>query len=339
MINNPVICNPEIQHKKAYEKYLLGKKSNGLGFFILSYVLTMLFSSTFLNLLFTLFTPGSIDLEHENPGFYLFEIFVMVLSAFLPSLFYIVFSKSDLNEIIKCKYVKPSFLVPLVFIGMGTAMFANYAGNILITNFSLFGLENHIDFSKSSSSLLCNLLYIVSTAVVPAFAEEFAFRGIIMGSLRKYGDAFAIIVSAVMFGAMHGNIVQIPFAFILGLIFAYVDCKTNSILPSIIIHFLNNFYAVIFDILSSEGIVSESVLYIINYVTIAAFCLLGLISFIIINHKNKSFWKISDKNDNNNIYAKSLSIKEKNIAFFTAPGVIASLLLFLLETVIYLIMV
>ena len=33
---------------------------------------------------------------------------------------------------------------------------------------------------------------------------------ILMGSLRKYGNSFAIIVSAVMFGAMHGNIIQIP---------------------------------------------------------------------------------------------------------------------------------
>lgn len=264
---------------------------------------------------------------------HLLEIFTAVFSAFIPGLFYFLMSKNNISETIRVKYVKQNILWPVVFIGMAVAMLANYASDILETNFSLFGLENTINFENSSSTPFENILYVISTAVVPAFAEEFAFRGVLMGSLRKYGDAFAIITSSVMFGAMHGNITQIPFAFILGLIFAFIDCKTNSIIPSIIIHFVNNLYAIIIDILNSNSTFEENTLNLIYLGLIIAFCILGIISFIYLTKKDKNFFKITDKTGAENNPAKTLTLKDKNKAFFLSAGVILSLSIFLLETI------
>lgn len=98
-------------------------------------------------------------------------------------------------------------------------MIANVATSVIADNFSLFGIENTSSgLTIGDSSVLSIVLNIISTAIVPAFAEEFAFRGIVMGSLRKFSDTTAVIGSAILFGAMHQNISQIPFAFILGLI-------------------------------------------------------------------------------------------------------------------------
>ena len=77
----------------------------------------------------------------------------------------------------------------------------------------------------------------MDTAIVPAVFEEFAFRGVVLNKLRKFGDSYAIIMSAVLFGLMHGNLSQIPFAFILGLVIGFIAVKTNSIIPGILIHF------------------------------------------------------------------------------------------------------
>lgn len=330
-INSNYYNNSE--HIKQYEKRNLRKKSNGLGFFVFSYFITMNAVAIATSVLLSLFSIDLKNLKIDPILTHLFYIFISVFSALIPSLLYIVLSKSGINEIIGCKRVRFSSLSSMICIGMGVAMFANYASDILSQNFSLFGLENTINFDNSSNSLLANLLYVVSTALVPALAEELAFRGILMGSLRKYGDAFAIIASAVMFGAMHGNIVQIPFAFILGLIFAYIDCKTNSIIPSIIIHFINNFYAVIMDILNNEGIVSDKSFYIISYAFIIGFCILGIISFIFILKKDRNFFKLSDKNDTSNICAKNLTLKEKIKTFFLSAGVVTSMVLFMVETI------
>ena len=157
-----------------------------------------------------------------------------------------------------------------------------------------------------------------------------------MGTLRRFGDAFAIITSAIVFGAMHGNIVQVPFAFILGLVFAYVDCKTNSILPSIIIHFINNFYAVILDVLQNTGVFSDRVFMMIYFILITVFCILGLVSFFLIIRKDKNYFRISDKSIQAYVNEPKflLSLKEKIKAFFINPGTLFVMILFSIETVI-----
>jgi membrane protease YdiL (CAAX protease family) len=241
-----------------------------------------------------------------------------------------------MSETIKTNYVRQKELWALVFVGMAVAMVANTVSDMVQTNFSFFGLQNSVSMSEYVSSPLEIVLYIISTAIVPAFAEEFAFRGIFMGTLRKFGDTFAIITSAIVFGAMHGNIAQIPFAFILGLVFAYVDCKTNSILPSIIIHFLNNFYAVMLDILQSTEMFSDRIFMIIYFILIAVFCILGLISFFYLIKKDKNFFRIADKTIQNSESETTilLTLKEKMKAFFINPGVIFVLSVFIIETVI-----
>ena len=323
--------------KKYNDKYILKKRSSGLGFFIFAYALSMQLLSMLIMMLLMLLCGINSDVTSSTSiPMQMITIFVSVFSVFVPGLLYLLFSKSSLSETIKVKYVKQGTLWPFVFIGMASAMVANVVANMVTQNFSIFGLQNTIEFDYSSNSPIINVLNIISVAIVPAFAEEFAFRGIVMGSLRKYGDSLAIIASAVMFGAMHGNISQIPFAFVLGLIFAFIDCKTNSIIPSIIIHFLNNFYAVTLDVFNSTGELSDRNFMIIYYIIIAAFCLLGVISFFVLLKKDKNFFKVSDKINNSPVVQTSLSFKEKITSFFINPGIILSLSIFVIETILFL---
>lgn len=72
------------------------------------------------------------------------------------------------------------------------------------------------------------------------FAEEILFRGLILRSLQKYGKQTAIFISALLFGLFHGNVVQIPYAFLVGLLLAYVTVE-YSITWAIVLHVFNNF--------------------------------------------------------------------------------------------------
>ena len=58
--------------------------------------------------------------------------------------------------------------------------------------------------------------------------------------MKKYGFVMATLVSSIAFGLMHQNLEQFIFATIMGIIFCLVNRKADSMLPSIIIHFLNN---------------------------------------------------------------------------------------------------
>lgn len=333
LINYRQYYYPPLEYQKNYEIKRLRKISNGLGWFVFSYFMTMIFVSSSLSVIFTLISPNT-NLLNENTPMFLFDIFISAFAAFIPGVFYFLFSGTSISDAIKVKYVKFKLLIPISLLGLGTAMFANTASNIVANNFSLFGLENNVNFSETTYTTLEKVLYVIAVSLVPALAEEFAFRGVLMGTLRKYGDAFAIISSAVLFGAMHGNISQIPFAFILGLLFAFVDCKTNSIIPSIIIHFLNNFYAVMMDILQESYLISDKKFYIIYFSITIIFCILGIISFFILNKQDKNFFNMSKSNGVTYTNNDLLSFKDKNKTFYLSFGVLLSISIFTIETIL-----
>lgn len=89
--------------------------------------------------------------------------------------------------------------------------------------------------SGQTGGLAMNLYACVFAPVV----EEILFRGGVMGALRPAGKRFAIVFSALLFGAFHGNLVQIPFAFLIGLVLGYVAAE-YSLGWCILLHWINN---------------------------------------------------------------------------------------------------
>lgn len=83
-------------------------------------------------------------------------------------------------------------------------------------------------------------------AVVPAICEEAAFRGVLLGSVRRtVGSVSAVIVSSLVFGLFHMTAVRfLPTAF-LGLLLGLSVVLTGSLLPAIVWHALNNALALI----------------------------------------------------------------------------------------------
>ncbi|MBQ8238379.1 MAG: CPBP family intramembrane metalloprotease [Oscillospiraceae bacterium] len=69
--------------------------------------------------------------------------------------------------------------------------------------------------------------------------EELLFRGLIQRTLMPYGKKIAILGSAFLFGMMHGNILQTPFAFLVGLVLGYVASE-YSIAWAMVLHMINN---------------------------------------------------------------------------------------------------
>lgn len=61
-----------------------------------------------------------------------------------------------------------------------------------------------------------------------------------LGLLKNYGKAFGVVSVSVVFGLLHGNVIQFIFAFLVGLVLAYITIKTESIIPAMCIHALNN---------------------------------------------------------------------------------------------------
>ena len=82
-------------------------------------------------------------------------------------------------------------------------------------------------------------------AVLVPFMEEFAFRGVILSSLRRYGLGFSVVASALVFGMAHLDFSTVVFATISGLALGFLYAKTNNLWLVVLIHGLNNLIAVL----------------------------------------------------------------------------------------------
>ena len=83
--------------------------------------------------------------------------------------------------------------------------------------------------------------YFVVGLMAP-LAEELVFRGAILRSLLKWNSRpwVAIAISAVLFSAAHMNPAQMPHTFLIGLLLGWMYWRTNSIVPGVAFHWVNN---------------------------------------------------------------------------------------------------
>ncbi|MCL2071021.1 MAG: CPBP family intramembrane metalloprotease [Oscillospiraceae bacterium] len=90
---------------------------------------------------------------------------------------------------------------------------------------------------KSQSQWVIMLFFV---GIIAPIAEEFIFRHMLLKPLRQLGERKAIIITAVLFGAFHGNLTQFLYAAVAGVILGIVAVRANSVKPAIAIHILNN---------------------------------------------------------------------------------------------------
>lgn len=130
-------------------------------------------------------------------------------------------------------------LLPAVFFSLGVSSVAGYA------SFTLGRLLAYFDWVYVSPDPqipmgLAGVLFAINATLIPAIFEEIAFRGVLMQSLRRFGDTFALVVSAVLFALAHPIPTQMPNAFLMGLTIGYFTLFTGSLRTGMLIHFCHN---------------------------------------------------------------------------------------------------
>lgn len=84
----------------------------------------------------------------------------------------------------------------------------------------------------------------LAIGILAPIAEEMVFRGAILRTLLKLFDHrwhwLSILFSALLFGAVHGNMPQFVHATLLGLLLGWLYYRTGSIIPGIVLHWVNN---------------------------------------------------------------------------------------------------
>ena len=94
-------------------------------------------------------------------------------------------------------------------------------------------IANPVQTLINNTDIWLNLIII---SIIGPIFEEIFFRKLLIDRTIKYGAKVSIIVSALLFGFMHGNVNQFFYAFLMGGFFAYVYIKTGKIIYTIILH-------------------------------------------------------------------------------------------------------
>ena len=214
----------------------------------------------------------------------------------------------------------------LVLIGFGGCLIANYITVFLRVFGEGLGIYSDYTAMQDPSSTFDVVMIFIGSSIIPPLIEEFALRGVLMQSLRKYGNLFAIVASAFVFGVFHGNAVQMPFAFLCGLVIGYAVVATESLWTGIIIHALMNGMSAI-----SSGLVYYFDEYVSNtffYVGSAVGITLGIIGIILYLTKYKN-----DETLKNTGCFSDMTVGEKFIKFNTSPVMIVAIILYVVQAI------
>lgn len=111
--------------------------------------------------------------------------------------------------------------------------------------------SNTSDFYNTLTSAVIGdnkILVLLSTAIVAPITEEIIFRLGICGVLYRDNSRRGILISSLLFGLAHMNVIQSSYAFVLGLILATLYVKNNyNIFVPIIMHITINGSSVLFE--------------------------------------------------------------------------------------------
>jgi len=234
----------------------------------------------FLGGLLTLLIFG-FDLEAAPVnGLRLMTIFGQILFIMLPALLFSKWIYGDISKIISIKLPNwrelSLFVLGIIIL---TPLLQSY---LYIQNYFIEQLAASSKFIYSIKTLLDSLneliektfgnliraenipemlLVIITISIVPAITEVVMFRGYIQRSFEfKLKPYWAALITAIFFAAYHFNPYGIIPLAALGFYFGFAAYSSKSLVIPMILHFLNNFFAVIlFFIIGDDELISSDV--------------------------------------------------------------------------------
>ena len=128
--------------------------------------------------------------------------------------------------------------ITILCIFIGGQMVFQFGTMLLELLLNLFGytIAGGLESLQTDPDNFSMFLY---AGILAPVAEELLFRGLVQRMMLPFGKKFAILVSSLTFGLYHGNLLQTPYAFVVGLVLGFVAAEYN-ILWAMVLHMINN---------------------------------------------------------------------------------------------------
>ena len=208
-----------------------------IGLCLIVYVLFVLIFPYGFKTFMDIYDPKFTSDEYFYIGVYLL---IVVLGTFIP--FFILKQISGVKSNRLFGKVNASFIDLFVqtIVCIATCTALTYVSNILL---SYINVESRLLSGiglNYGEAYLDNYLYIFLLIIVTPILEEFAFRGVLINALGKYGKVFALYTSALIFAFAHSTVGEILPGFAMGYVLGKISLRYKSIQPTIFIHILFN---------------------------------------------------------------------------------------------------
>lgn len=290
--NNDLILDVERTENEKIKKIEFSKYGHVIGMSVIIFVVTTIVTQiVFLMFSSSLSAKFNVGITELN---LIFNMISFVISLILPT----IFIKTHVRKEQKKCNLKQSIIYFIMCVPIMTVIqiILGIVFEKLGLNYDVIDKANLYNFDTTFQKIL-SFIYI---AVLPAIFEELYVRGAVLSFSKKYGEVFAVIASALLFAAIHMNISQAIFAFLAGVIFAMLTLKTNSIVPSMLLHFLNNGYSA-FELIFHENKVVLTGINLI-YLLLIIVGIIAIIVFLVKNRKTLCKNAIKIKNDKDIIF-------------------------------------
>lgn len=231
---------------------------------------------------------------------------------------YLAFIRMPLRAALPLRRAPGLMVIPALFIALAVSVIGSLATGAIGTILGYVGLipiTPDISVTLTPAGLVFAL---VNICILPAVLEEFVFRGVLLQSMRRFGDGFALVVSAVVFSLLHLNLVQAPIALLMGLVIGYFVIRTGSLWTGIIIHFCNNLLALGQQVL--VGQLSQRAAELANLLILLVYLVLGLVFTLLLSRGSDGLFRLKT-------VPSSYTMRQQAKMFFSCPAMIIALVL------------
>lgn len=164
---------------------------------------------------------------------------VLVLSQIIflavPITIYFIITRQPIRSTLRLNSISLTDIVLIVAIAFLSQPVASFLS--ALTNTFFHNTVNDVMKELNSIPYVTQLGII---ALTPAICEELTMRGIVLTGYRNISNSKTAVMTGLIFGILHLNPQQFLYAFVLGILFAYLVRITDSIFASVICHFTFN---------------------------------------------------------------------------------------------------
>ncbi len=277
-----------LEQAQADEKRQLWRKSGFVGFYLLAVVAIDFASSYLLSPALSAAKEQMQAGAWERVWYYLLYIGCYLLMLLVPAVVLgLIFRQRPLPPKAERRRLVAGETWLVVLFGLAFCMLANFLVSFWLYFASQFGIEPYDGQYNADPGLLPLALNLLTYALLPGVVEELVFRGWILGALRPFGEGRALLLSALIFGLAHGNLTQLPFALLLGLMLGYLFLTTGRLWPVMIVHALNNSLSVVLEYVRTAIGLTENEWLVLQIAAMVLISVAGAAAGLLLRHRRE----------------------------------------------------